>query len=163
MLGVTIDISPAATEAFLAEEGGSIAFSFAADAPRGDNPRMWVKWMHRNWMRASLTLGVPIAFIVDARTRVAWIGSPDEAEGPLVKVLDGAWNLEAAARAREEELAKGKVRERTKIYLAITEHCETNDFAGAVAAIDDGVMDDPELEREFAPQREGLSKLASAE
>lgn len=66
--------------------------------------------MLRHWYEPSNADRLPICFIVDSNGKLAWWGSIFVAESPLRSVVDGTWDLDAAAARRDEELRIANVR-----------------------------------------------------
>lgn len=54
--------------------------------------------MAKEWMQAAGREGIPSAFIVDQKARIAWIGHPSEMDFVLEKVVEGQWDLAQEAR-----------------------------------------------------------------
>lgn len=57
------------------------------------------------YRRASRETGLPRSFLIDQQGRIAWIGHPIDADGPVDAVVNGTWDL-AAARRDADELQK---------------------------------------------------------
>jgi len=55
------------------------------------------------YRRASRESALPRSFLIDQQGRIAWIGHPAFAEGPVEAVINGTWDL-AAARQADGEL-----------------------------------------------------------
>lgn len=72
-------------------------------------------FMAKQWMTAAGRGGIPSAFVVDQKGKLAWIGHPknpaDPMEGVLEKVLAGAFDVKAAAAELEKEQAAQKQRQ----------------------------------------------------
>jgi len=49
--------------------------------------------------------GVPLAYVVDGRGRIAWIGHPSSLDSVVDAVVAGSWNLDAARRRWQEDRA----------------------------------------------------------
>ena len=60
----------------------------------------------RVFMEASGQRGIPRAFIIDATGKVAWIGHPMGMDGPLEEVVNGTWDIAAAADAFKKNQAR---------------------------------------------------------
>jgi len=89
--------------------------------------------MAEPWMRAAGQSGIPCAFIVDASSKVAWIGHPAEMDAPLEQVLAGRWDVAAARKAFDAEQA-GMVAMR-EISMAMRAARTSGDYAPVVARI----------------------------
>ena len=61
------------------------------------------KAMGNQWVKAAGENGIPLAYIVDGRGRIAWIGLPKNLDEILPGVLDGNWNIDSAAASRKED------------------------------------------------------------
>ena len=63
----------------------------------------------RVFMEAANQRGIPTAFIINSEGEIAWIGHPMSMDEPLKEIVDGTWDLAAAAKAfrveAEQELA----------------------------------------------------------
>ena len=58
--------------------------------------------MAKTWMEAAGQNGIPSAFVVDKKGKIAWIGHPMELkEATLEQVLEGTFDLQKAAADRE--------------------------------------------------------------
>ncbi|MBL4591340.1 MAG: TlpA family protein disulfide reductase, partial [Phycisphaerales bacterium] len=61
--------------------------------------------MSETWLRPANQNGIPAAFIVDQKGKIAWIGHPMSMEEPLEQVVAGEFDAEkAAAEGQEGEL-----------------------------------------------------------
>ncbi len=106
-LGISVwESDQAEVEPFVKEMGDKMVYSVAMDdVPKdgkGDEGKMALAWMS-----ASESNGIPTAFIVKTG-KVAWIGHPSELEEPLTKVVEGKWDIAAAASKYQEEKALNK-------------------------------------------------------
>lgn len=54
--------------------------------------------MALTWMKAAGQNGIPSAFIIDGKQRIAWIGHPASMDKPLEKIVAGEWDIENAAK-----------------------------------------------------------------
>lgn len=59
--------------------------------------------MSQGWLKPAGQNGIPVAFVVDRQSKIAWIGHPMYLERPLKAVLDGTWKLELASQPPPEE------------------------------------------------------------
>lgn len=82
------------------------------------------------WRRAALASALPVAFVVDAEGRIAWIGHPAEAEPVVAALLGGTWSREAARRRRERFIAN-----------RATAYAELAELDAAIARGDDRAVD----------------------
>jgi thiol-disulfide isomerase/thioredoxin len=90
---------------FVKDMGDKMDYRVALDdVPAGGN-RADGK-MAKNWMIAAKQNGIPTAFVIDGEGRVAWVGHPMQMEENLKKIVDGKWDLEAAAKAFKASVEK---------------------------------------------------------
>ena len=96
------DTNPVAIEkkvnAFIKEMGAKMDYSIAMD------DKITGGTMATKWMAAAGENGIPSAFIIDQKGKVAWIGHPMEMDGPLEKICAGKWD--AATYAKEANVRK---------------------------------------------------------
>ncbi len=65
--------------------------------------------MNELWMTASLSFGIPTAFVVDRDGHIAFIGHAGQLDDVLPKVLNGSWRTSDEAKAADlERIAKGQ-------------------------------------------------------
>jgi len=117
VIGVDVwEPEPAKVEPFVTAKGEGMAYAVAVDevpaAPADcDNASLWssehgqtsLAWLHASgWAKE----GIPVAFVVDGKGRVAWIGEPQELDAPLAAVVAGTWDL---ARESTAYLARQQI------------------------------------------------------
>jgi thiol-disulfide isomerase/thioredoxin len=132
-------------EPFLKEMGDKMDYRVALDSvPEGAGPDEGK--MAKNWMEAAGENGIPTAFIVNKEGKVAWIGHPMEMEEPLAKVLDGTYDLQAAAAERD------KAREGQRKLMAVQEKLQEagNDVKKALGVLDEAIAEMPDAEQMFS-------------
>jgi thiol-disulfide isomerase/thioredoxin len=81
----------------VADKGHAIGYNIAWD----EGHRMFDLWMARE-----KGAGWPWSFIIDREGRVAFVGHPEHLDEVLTQVLDGTFNLEAAAKSYRERFEK---------------------------------------------------------
>ncbi len=69
-------------------------YSLAADPGRS---------VYSNYMAASSSIGVPMAFLVGKTGLVEWAGHPGTMDQPLKQVIDGTWNREKFMRSFDQD------------------------------------------------------------
>jgi thiol-disulfide isomerase/thioredoxin len=105
-----------AVERTVSRRGSTMRFDVAWDrsSPAGTAPYLDVllgRTMVRYFQGAQLD-GLPMAVVVDRRGRLAWMGLPSALEAPLTAIVEGRWDLQAAARReRTRRLAEPKLDE----------------------------------------------------
>jgi thiol-disulfide isomerase/thioredoxin len=88
----------------------------------------------RVFMEASNQRGIPTAFIINGNGQVAWIGHPMSMDEPLKEVIEGTWDLEAAATAfRLEAEQENAMKEMNSVYQSAR---TSGDWDAWIAAID---------------------------
>jgi hypothetical protein len=75
-----------------------------------------------------------LAFIIDRDSRVAWIGSPTGIDEPLKQVVNGTWDLEAAAQAFRVRKTEEAAATRLKVAF---DHALSNRRWGEAASLVD--------------------------
>src|SRR4051812_29389297 len=72
--------------AFLRRKQFEPAYSIGVDTPRDD--------IYNEWVSAAGLDQIPLAFLIDQESRLAWVGDPVELEKPIVAVLEGKSDLQ---------------------------------------------------------------------
>ncbi|MBY5544803.1 TlpA family protein disulfide reductase [Rhizobium leguminosarum] len=95
----------------------------------------------KQWMDASLSFGVPQAFIVDRDGSIVFIGDTDTLEDVLPKVIDGGWRGSAEEKnAEEERIAKAEIDAlENALRRRIRTATEIEDWKTALSAIEEGI------------------------
>lgn len=127
-------------EPFVQQMGERMAYTVATDlVPEGRPAREGA--MSQGWMEAAGRSTIPVAFVVDGRGRIAWIGHPLQLADPLARVMAGTWK-DGADRAGYE---KG----RKKLYEAL----DKQDWKTVVDLVDRLLAAYPGAEVELGPQK----------
>jgi len=129
---------------FVEEMGDKMDYSVAADDAEGT--------MAKTWMTAAGEQGIPSAFVVDGKGRIAWIGHPmSDLEPTLNKVLAGSWNLSAykAKRAKEQAAEEAQMRLNRQIGPLM----QQKKYAQALKVLDAAIAKDKSLEKGYAVGR----------
>jgi thiol-disulfide isomerase/thioredoxin len=85
-----IDPRLSGVEAFVSKRGDEIGYRIAWD---GDAS------MGKAWMFAARQRSIPFAFIVNREGKIAWMGHPNEMDGPLDRIMKGTEGRTAPAEA----------------------------------------------------------------
>lgn len=93
---------------FVAGKADEFGYAVALQAPCGDGKDDDRGQMSRDWLDASCSAGIPTTFIVDGSGRIAWLGHPLKVEETLIQVLDGRFDVAAAAAAYPKAAEKKK-------------------------------------------------------
>ncbi len=133
----------AVIEPFVAAQGDRMDYNVAIDGPAEE--------MRLNWLEAASRDGIPCTFIIDKDKKVAWIGHPMAMDEVLPKVIDGTWDIRAAAeeQARQWEHDQDLKEAVAPVIAALRRH----NFPEVVVAIDAAVAKVPEVETELRPVR----------
>lgn len=101
---------------------------------------------------ASGSPGIPTAFVVDRRGRIAWIGHPfDGLDDVLEQVRAGSWDIEAA---RAQFLRRARVKERTMPMLeSVTQALEQGEVERALDLYDQIIAIEPTINGTYAFQK----------
>ncbi len=133
IIGVSSEKSPEIVTTFLAKtnkrddklNNDRMRYTVAVDPDRSTS---------RVFMEASNQGGIPTAFIINGNGQVAWIGHPMSMDEPLKEVVEGTWDLAAAAKAFrvevEQEIA---MKEMNSVYQTAR---ETGEWDAWISAID---------------------------
>jgi thiol-disulfide isomerase/thioredoxin len=133
----------AGVKPFVDKMGDQMAYRVALDSVPEGGKRNEGK-MAVNWMAAAEQGGIPTAFIINGESKIAWIGHPMQMDKPLKEIVDGTWNLQAAAAEyKQAKFQKQKLQElREKLAKARA----SGDPKELVAVIDQVITDDPKME-----------------
>ncbi|MEE2819680.1 MAG: redoxin domain-containing protein [Planctomycetota bacterium] len=86
------------------------------------------------YMKAAGQNGIPTAFIVDGSGKVAWIGHPMSMDDPLKQVVEGNWDI--AAAAKEFKLEAEREKQWSAFVMVYREAMANDDWDGVIEAID---------------------------
>ncbi|MCK6478132.1 MAG: redoxin family protein, partial [Phycisphaerales bacterium] len=124
-------------EDFVAKMGDKMDYHVALDTSHDDTGHI-----AKHWLKAANQDGIPAAFIVNGEGKVAWIGHPMAMEKVLAKVIDGTWDIQAAAKASASEAAN---REKIQAGMAkINAGIRAKDYAAVNKAYDELIAQVPE-------------------
>jgi thiol-disulfide isomerase/thioredoxin len=121
-------------------------------------------WMARHWFLASYQDAVPVAFILDEKSLVAWVGQPQQIAANLQLVVDGT--LGRATEEHRAHLLLNHVRERHRLRRAVIRWAAKGNHRAVVRLTDRAFFSCPPLaqEREFQLYRlRSLARLAGYE
>ncbi len=105
-----------------------------------------------SWMEAAGQNGIPSAFIVK-EGKVVWIGHPMSLEKPLEEVKAGTFDVEAARKEIEAQVAQAKAAREIKKKLAAVEKThKEGKIKEANAELDSLIKENPQI----APQAEPI-------
>jgi thiol-disulfide isomerase/thioredoxin len=150
-VGVSVwENDQAAVKPFVKEMAEKMGYRVALDVIPEGGTRMDGK-MAKGWMEAAAQEGIPAAFLVDAHTRVAWVGDPTKLEGPLQEVVNGTWDLRAAADQFRKEHAP--VRKVMALRPQLDRARKSGDPRELVKILDDAIAEDTSLERALGTQK----------
>jgi thiol-disulfide isomerase/thioredoxin len=150
-----------AVKPFVKEMGDKMDYRVAMDdVPAGGKGNEGK--MAKNWMIAAEQQGIPTAFIVNGDGKVAWIGHPTAMDKPLDQIVAGKWDLKAeAAKLKADQARARKMRE---VMPKLVEAQRKNDPKALVAALDEVITKDPDLEPQLGMAKfKGLADLPGSE
>ncbi|MBT4584994.1 MAG: redoxin family protein, partial [Phycisphaerae bacterium] len=100
----------------------------------------------RVFMEASGQRGIPTAFIINSDGKVAWIGHPINMDEPLDQVVNGSWDLAAAAtefaEAKAQENAMNELR---SIYEAAMKNGDWDEWISAIDSFTEEYGSNPQM------------------
>lgn len=119
--------------AFVEKKGEGMGYRviFAGDPAKMSAP----------YMVAAGQNGIPCTYIIDQKSRVAWIGHPSQMDAPLAKIIDGTWDTAAAAKVMEAEQSARAVI--MKIGAAHRLAKKSGDWAPVLILLDEAMAADP--------------------
>lgn len=131
---------------FVGEMGNRMSYTVAADTAASQGT------MARTWMDAAGQSGIPTAFVVDKKGKVAWIGHPmDGLDEVLPKVIAGTFDVAAEAKRKAAEEAKmAKLQAAFQKFVRLTDAGKTKE---AMAVLDGLSKSFPELAESFQTAR----------
>jgi thiol-disulfide isomerase/thioredoxin len=137
-IGVSVfEREPKGVKPFVAEMGDKMDYRVAMDdVAEGGKPNEGT--MAKTWMEAAGQGGIPTAFIVE-NGKVAWIGHPMAMDRPLEQVVNGKWDLAAAAREFKERAAQERKFRDLQGKLASAR--QSGDAKELAAILDQGLTD----------------------
>ncbi len=128
---------------FVKDFGTKMDYNVATEGPE--------TFMAKNWMAAAGEDGIPTAFLIDKKGKIAWIGHPmdglDEAiDGLLKGKLDVNKVRTARATAKAQQEAESKKQEEAAAVLQpVMKALQNHQFQAAADACDNIVKDKPNL------------------
>ncbi|MCH8269599.1 MAG: redoxin family protein [Planctomycetes bacterium] len=101
IIGVNIKDDPENVAPFMKDRGDELMSYTVAIEKKDDPTDIENGVMVKSWMEAAGQRGIPTAFIIDQKGRVAWIGHPMGMDEPLEAIVAGEWNIEAEVKKLE--------------------------------------------------------------
>ncbi|AIE83463.1 thiol-disulfide isomerase-like thioredoxin [Fimbriimonas ginsengisoli Gsoil 348] len=128
-------------DSFVKEMGEKMDYNIAAEGTEGA--------MAASWMTAAGQDGIPTAFVIDPKGKIAWIGHPmdglDEAVGKMI-----AGKLDVKAEAEKARKQKEENAKRELMYAPLKAKLVAKDHRGAVEEVDKLIAAHPEMKNQFA-------------
>jgi len=117
---------------FVKKMGDEMTYRVALDDKEGEGRGK----MAESWMAAAGRNGIPSAFVVDTKARIAWIGHPMELKDKILEaVLAGTFDVKQAAADYEKATkAEGEMR---AAQMAISEAMKEKNWDEAMAKVGD--------------------------
>jgi thiol-disulfide isomerase/thioredoxin len=145
-------------DAFVKEMGPKMGYDVAQDTEEGH--------MAKAWLKAAEAPGIPMAFVVDAQGRIAWMGHPMELDPVLENLLAGKHDLTTASANYEKQRAERKLKQQQMESLrkamsgvnpGIEEARQAKDYAGMLARVDQAIASNSNLKESLkAPRFEAM-------
>lgn len=115
---------------FIAKMGDKMTYRVALDDMEGSEKGK----MAETWMQAANQNGIPAAFLVDTKGRIAWIGHPMGLKETVIEqVLAGTFDVKKAA-AEHEVRAKNEAQTRT-LWQEFNTRARKKDWEGAESTL----------------------------
>jgi thiol-disulfide isomerase/thioredoxin len=136
IIGVNIWDDPKNVEPFMKDRGddksGNDLMGYTVAIEKKDDPKDARNGvMAKTWMKAAGQNGIPTAFIVDQKGKIAWIGHPMRMDEPLEKIVAGEWEpTKEAADEAEEQAAMAKA---GQMFQEFNELLEDGEYRKAYA------------------------------
>jgi thiol-disulfide isomerase/thioredoxin len=132
-------------EPFVKEMGEKMTYRVALD----DKSESKKGQMADTWMEAAGRNGIPSAFLVDTKGKIAWIGHPMQLEEKVIEqVLAGSYDLKKAAA--EAELEQKNQAELTKLSRQLATNMKDKEWDKAEATLEELLKLVPERQRSGA-------------
>ena len=126
---------------FVEKMGDQMAYTVAIDDVN--------QTMAKSWLRTANIRGIPAAFIVDQKQKIAWMGHPMQMDEVLPKILSGQFDITAEAdRQEKERLDKEAIQ---KLAAPINAAYRAQDYPALLKAIDEAVTARPDMEEDLLP------------
>ncbi len=107
------------------------------------------------WMEAAGQDGIPTAFVVDQKGRIAWIGHPmDNLDKVLDGVIDGSWDIKKEAKKGAEALAVKK--DMMAVGAILQSAFQSGDTKKMLAALDVAIEKYPRLTVQLGTTKFGV-------
>jgi thiol-disulfide isomerase/thioredoxin len=108
--------------------------------------------MSQTWMKAAESPGIPTAFIIDGKGRIAWIGVgyTMQMEDPLRQILAGTWDMKQAADKRAQDVADDRKIQKLDARLANAQKAGPK---AVVDALNAAFIETPDLESRYAAMK----------
>lgn len=137
----TEDSLLALVEPFVAEQGDKMGYNVGIDGPEEE--------MSKTWFKAAGQRGIPCTFVVGKDKKIAWIGHPMQMDKVLEQVVDGTWDVKAAAAEQTKKWEHEQ--DLLEVMEPVTAATRARDYKALAAAIDVAVSKMPETEVQLRP------------
>jgi thiol-disulfide isomerase/thioredoxin len=131
----------ALVEPFVAKQGERMDYHVGVDGPEQE--------MDNTWFRAAGQRGIPCTFIIGKDKKIAWIGHPMRMDKVLEQVIEGTWDVKAAAAEQTKQWEHEQ--DLAEVMEPITAAMRARDYKGVAAAVDAAIVKLPETEAELRP------------
>jgi thiol-disulfide isomerase/thioredoxin len=151
MIGVSVwEQDQSKVEPFVKEMGEKMDYAVAMDDMGTEKG-----FMAANWMQAAKQNGIPAAFIVDGTGTIAWIGHPMGMDKPLAQIIEGKFDIKAAAEEAKAEAAKEAARDKEmeanqKTFAALDKAMRRKNFDEALKLVDELQTKAPSMKAQLA-------------
>lgn len=141
---------------FVERMGDKMDYHVAMDAvPEGAKGEKGA--MALTWLQAAEQRGIPVAFIVNRESKIAWIGHPMVMEAPLAQILADKWDMKTEAKKSHETMVAAH--KQRVLSEKVEPLFEAKRYAECVAVMDAAVKRDRTLESTVAQRKLTMLQL----
>ena len=134
-IGVNVwEDDDSAAEEFLKARGAQITYRIARDKIE-PGAKAQTGAMATTWLEPAGVEGIPTAFVIDGKGRIAEIGHPLELDSVLPKVIDGSWDAATAKKLKAEQQLQAKKQQ--EAFRRIQELAQGDASEEAIKEIDE--------------------------
>jgi hypothetical protein len=91
--------------------------------------------LKKNWYEPTRSAGIPTTVVVDAQSKIAWIGHPGRLDSVLDELLASKFDYSKAATDHSD--ASGNSDAMLKVFAEYAEAMKAKDYTKALAVVDD--------------------------
>jgi thiol-disulfide isomerase/thioredoxin len=131
----------ALVEPFVEKQGDKMGYCVGVDSAEDV--------MRESWFRAAGRTGIPSTFIVGKDRKIAWVGHPMQMDKVLDQVIDGTWDMKAAAEKQAKDWEHQQ--DLKEVLDPVTAALRERDYKAVVDAANKAIEKMPETEGQLRP------------